>query len=123
MVTYVGKVLSLDPDIEEKVTLEVNGLVITCFADICPYSIKIGEKYPITFDMLDFQVSIQEGTEETNIKRIGTSCSYELRGRLYQGIIDAGICVSDDFLKSDYAYLDKAYICLLVERLDVEFLC
>ncbi|MBQ4880116.1 hypothetical protein J8M21_23165 [Pseudoalteromonas luteoviolacea] len=57
MITYNAKVLGLNSDIEEEVTLEVNGIELTCFAGVCPYKLTIGQEYPVTFEMLDFELS------------------------------------------------------------------
>ena len=110
------------PDIEEEVTLEVNGIELTCFAGMCPYELNIGQEYPVTFEMLDFELTEQESAEETSTTRVDSTYAYKLLGRLNGGTIDAGLKICDDFLESDYAYLDGQFICLCVERLDVEFL-
>lgn len=122
MITYNVKVIGLNPDVEEEVTLEVNGIKVTCFAGICPYALALGQKYPVTFEMLDFELSEQKSSEETSLKRIGSTYAHELRGKLCGDTINSIIKVSDRFLASNYAYLDGKYICLNVERLDVEFL-
>lgn len=122
MIIYNAKVLGLNPDIEEEVTLEVNGIELTCFAGMCPYELNIGQEYPVTFEMLDFELTEQESAEETSTTRVDSTYAYKLLGRLNGGTIDAGIKIWDDFLESDYAYLDGQFICLCVERLDVEFL-
>lgn len=122
MIIYNAKVLGLNPDIEEEVTLEVNGIKLTCFAGMCPYELNIGQEYPVTFEMLDFELTEQESAEETSTTRVDSTYAYKLLGRLNGGTIDAGLKICDDFLESDYAYLDGQFICLCVERLDVEFL-
>ncbi|MFV8457240.1 hypothetical protein ACNO5M_19415 [Vibrio owensii] len=122
MIIYNAKVLGLNPDIEEEVTLEVNGIELTCFAGMCPYELNIGQEYPVTFEMLDFELTEQESAEETSTTRVDSTYAYKLLGRLNGGTIDAGLKICDDFLESDYAYLDGQFICLCVERLDVEFL-
>ncbi|GLR04989.1 hypothetical protein [Vibrio hyugaensis] len=122
MIIYNAKVLGLNPDIEEEVTLEVNGVELTCFAGMCPYELNIGQEYPVTFEMLDFELTEQESTEETSMTRVDSTYAYKLLGRLNGNTIDAGLKICDDFLESDYAYLDGQFICLCVERLDVEFL-
>tara|TARA_Y100000588_G_scaffold311505_1_gene337582 strand:+ start:688 stop:1062 length:375 start_codon:yes stop_codon:yes gene_type:complete len=122
MIIYNAKVLGLNPDIEEEVTLEVNGIELTCFAGMCPYELNIGQEYPVTFEMLDFELTEQESAEETSTTRVDSTYAYKLLGRLNGGTIDAGLKICDEFLESDYAYLDGQFICLCVERLDVEFL-
>ncbi|CCN48801.1 conserved hypothetical protein [Vibrio nigripulchritudo MADA3029] len=122
MTTYNAKVLGLNRDIEEEVTLEVNGVVLTCFAGVCPYELTIGQEYLVTFEMLDFDLSEQKNSEETSLKRIGNTYAYELKGKLSGSTINTVVEVSDEFLQSNYGYLDGNYICLIVERLDVEFL-
>ncbi|MDK9773526.1 hypothetical protein [Vibrio sp. B181a] len=122
MIIYNAKVLGLNPEIEEEVTIEVNGIELTCFAGMCPYELNIGQEYPVTFEMLDFELTEQESAEETSTTRVDSTYAYKLLGRLNGGTIDAGLKICDDFLESDYAYLDGQFICLCVERLDVEFL-
>ncbi|WP_039976589.1 hypothetical protein [Vibrio jasicida] len=122
MITHKARVLSLNSDIEEEVTLEVNGVELTCLAGVCPYELYIGQEYPVTFEMLDFELTEQESADETSMTRGDSTYAYKLLGRLNGGTIDAGLKICDDFLESDYAYLDGQFICLCVERLDVEFL-
>ncbi len=122
MFKYTAKVVGLDPDIEEEVTLRIKGMDFTCFAGICPYELSVGQEYPVTFEMLDFELSEQVNSDETSFERIENTYAYTLKGKLCRDTIDVGIKISDEFLASDYAYLDGKYICLNVDRLDVEFL-
>lgn len=122
MFTYIAKVIGFNPDIEEEVTLEVDGVELTCFAGVCPYELILGGEYPISFEMLDFEVAEQKKSEDISLKRIGNTYAYELRGMLTAGVIDAGIKVSDEFLEHNYSYLDGKYIIIKTERLDVEFI-
>jgi len=118
---YYAKVLKLDPDIEEEVTLDVNGIEITCFASVCPFKISVGKEYPVAFEFDDFDIS-EQSTEETSLARLGSDYSYELKGKLDGDTVDVGIRIRDEFLSSEYGYLDGKFVSLKVGRLDVEFL-
>ena len=116
MIKYNVEIIGLNQDIEEEVTLEINGIKLTCFASICPYVLNIGQKYPITFEMLDFELSEQINSEETSLKRTGNTYAHKLKGKLCGDAINSIIKVSDDALASDYAYLDGKYVSLNIEE-------
>jgi hypothetical protein len=40
---YTALVKRLDPQIEEEVTIEIEGIQFTGFAFICPYKIEVGK--------------------------------------------------------------------------------
>ncbi|MDK1288392.1 hypothetical protein [Pseudoalteromonas umbrosa] len=96
MITYNAKDLGLNPDIEEEITLEVNGFELTCFAGVCPYELTIGH---VTFEVLDFELSEQRGLEKTSLKRVGNTYAYELKDRSNGDLIEAGIKLSDEVLE------------------------
>lgn len=121
---HTALVQAIGHDVEEEVTLNLNGLEVTCFAGVCPYEIREGEKYPVSFELMifdDYEVEESEA-ESAGLERIGNGFSYWIKGRLERGVIDCGIQFEDEVLLSDYGYLDGKFIWLKVDRIDVEFL-
>ncbi len=45
---YMALVKRLDPQIEEEVIIEIEGIEFTGFAFICPYKIEVGKSYPVS---------------------------------------------------------------------------
>lgn len=122
---YLALVKGLDPHIEEEVTLEIQGIEFTGFAFICPYEIKIGEKYSVSLgfvilDGLDIR-EIYDSRKE--MERIGTSFKYYIRGILNEDSIDAGIVISDeDEYFTNFPDLIGKAVEFQVDRISVEFL-
>lgn len=122
---YTALVKRLDPQIEEEVTIEIEGVEFTGFAFICPYKIEIGKSYPVSigFTILNELIihAIQEKKKE--IERIGLGYYYYIRGLLHEDTIDAGLVftVNDEYF-SDYPELMNKFIEIKVDRISIEFL-
>ncbi|CAM3908535.1 hypothetical protein VA7868_01131 [Vibrio aerogenes CECT 7868] len=113
----------LNPTIEEEVTIELNKTMLTVFAGICSYPIQVDQSYWITFSMSDFELHEQDCSEEYSVIRVNNAYSYELKGILNGDTIDTGVFkIQDEYLSFEFGYLDGKYICLYVDRLDIEFL-
>lgn len=122
MIKQVAKLISIDENIiEESICLLINGIEINCFLSICDFPIVLGEEYEVLFSFSDFDVEEAEhGTNE--VEKINDAYSYKITGLLEGGVLNSTFKIYDDFLESDYTYLDGSYVSLLVERLDVEIL-
>lgn len=115
---------SIDSDIEEQVTLIVNGIEVTCFAGVCPYELEIGNEYPVEFEMNvfdDYSVN-QADSQDRLVTQIDNGFAYLLSGKLDGNTVDCGIPFEDDVLLSDFGYLDGKFVTFQVDRVDVEFL-
>lgn len=121
---YNALVKKIDDDVEEEVTLSLNGFEVTCFAGVCPYQIEEGKEYPVSFELMIFDdYHVNESKEEMpSLERVGSSFSYWIIGKLEGGIVNSSIPFEDEILLSDYGYLDGKYIRLKIDRIDVEFL-
>ena len=121
---YIALLKSVGEEVEEKVSLKVNGLVVTCFAGYCPNKICVGNEYPVVFELMIFNDYEVEEVESKccGVERIENGFSYWIKGRLCKGEIDCGIKFSDEILLSDYGYLDGKFVRVKVDRIDVEFL-
>ena len=121
--TITAFVKSIDENVEEQVTLIVDGVEITCFASVCPYEIIEGKTYPVEFEIMlndDYEIE-QVDSASSQIQKIGSGFAYKLSGEMLDGTIDCGIPFYDDYLISEYGYLKGKLVSLNIDRMDVEF--
>lgn len=122
---YTALVKRLDPQIEEEVTIEIEGIEFTGFAFICPYKIEVGKSYPVSigFTILNELMIREIQGEKKEIERIGLGYEYYIRGLLHEDKIDAGLVFTDDDeYFSDYPELMDKYTEIKVDRISIEFL-
>lgn len=122
---YTALVKRLDPQIEEEVTIEIEGIEFTGFAFICPYKIEVGKSYPVSigFTILNELMIHEIEGEKKEIERIGLGYEYYIRGILHEDKIVAVLdFTDDDEYFSDYPELMDKYIEIKVDRISVEFL-
>ena len=122
---YRALVKRLDPQIEEEVTIEIEGIEFTGFSFICPYKIELGKSYPVSigFTILNELMIREIQGEKKEIERIGLGYEYYIRGLLHGDKIDAGlIFTDDDEYFSDYPELIDKFTEIKVDRISIEFL-
>lgn len=122
---YTALVKRLDPQIEEEVTIEIEGIEFTGFAFICPYKIEVGKSYPVSigFTILNELMIREIQGEKKEIERIGLGYEYYIRGLLHEDKIEAGLVFTDDDeYFSDYPELMDKYTEIKVDRISIEFL-
>lgn len=122
---YMALVKRLDPQIEEEVTIEIEGIEFTGFAFICPYKIEEGKSYPVSigFTILNELMIHEIQGEKKEIERIDLGYEYYIRGLLHEDKIDAGIVFTDDDeYFSEYPELMGKYSEIKVDRISIEFL-
>ena len=122
---YTALVKRLDPQIEEEVTIEIEGIEFTGFAFICPYKIEVGKSYPVSigFTILNELMIHEIQGEKKEIERISLDYEYYIRGLLHEDTIDAGLVFTDDDeYFSDYPELMDKLVEIKVDRISIEFL-
>jgi hypothetical protein len=121
---YTALVKRLDPQIEEEVTIEIEGIEFTGFAFICPYKIEVGKSYPVSigFTILNELMIREIQGEKKEIERIGLGYEYYIRGLLHEDKIDAGIVFTDeDEYFSDYPEFKEKNVEMRVDRISIDF--
>lgn len=122
---YQAKLLKQDPCIEEKVILEINGMKIIGFSNICPYNIEEGHTYPIEISLtiLDDPEITEESGNKYGAEQINNSFQYILFGKVKDNKIDIGnnIKIEDDIFE-EASYLNGLFIKIKVDRLAIEFI-
>ncbi|WP_036695897.1 hypothetical protein [Paenibacillus taiwanensis] len=118
----------MSPIIEEEVRLEIDGIELVTFANVCPFELIVGDIYRIELDVtiLDDFIIKKVDWEEYEIHQEDNSFAYTLQGKLDidEGTLDAGgitFEIDSEFLM-DYGYLHEQYVQIRVDRITVDFL-
>ncbi|WP_205205198.1 hypothetical protein [Azonexus hydrophilus] len=120
---YQAKILHIDENVEEKVTLQIGNTELTCFASVCPYAIKVGLSYPVELNLFD-DYTIEEISDdsEPSLVRVGNAFAYVITGRLNGRCLESGeLIFKEDALLSDFGYLDGKMVAIKVGRIDADF--
>lgn len=121
---YSVKILEIDEDVEDVMLIEVAGIQLTSFANVCPYALEVGKEYDVMISFGFFNEYIVEEVEEHKAQVIQTSnnLSCWFMGKHCGGYLESVINIEDEILISDFAYLEGRYIRIKVDRVNVEFL-
>lgn len=120
---YAAYIIAMDPDVEELILLEVNGMVVRCFASYCPLAIEVGQTYEVEFEMMlpeELRVSKTEN-KEVRVDMLGSGFSCEIYGFLAGDIFQSFVELSDHGIHFDYPHLNEQYVKITAERIDALF--
>lgn len=120
----VAKVQALNPDIEEEITLDVDGLILVGFASNRP-ALAVGDSRKVQlrlFTASDYGLTPASSDSAPSIARIGTGFGYCIVGTLVdQGISVGAVILQDESLSTDFAYLIGEKVSLVADRIGVRF--
>lgn len=117
------KVVRIDQDVEEEVVVEVDGQLLTCFANVCPYPITAGQSYPATLSLwaADGIVLRDAGHESPGILRVGDGFRHKVVGALHGTVLDAGVPFEDEMFAREYQWLDGHLVVADADRIEIAF--
>ncbi|MGG4610714.1 hypothetical protein [Providencia sp. Me31A] len=119
---YYAKVISLNPNIEEEVTISLGEIVLTCFICDLNNPIKLDSIYLVDLEFEIFDEIRAELATDTLPKQVGKSFSYELSGYLIENkFIISNVIFQDDLLYEASFYENK-YVKIYVDRINISFL-
>ncbi|CDL86438.1 hypothetical protein [Xenorhabdus cabanillasii] len=121
---YYAKIVSLNENIEEEVTLSFGEYEICCFINDFPASLQVGDTHLVElgFMFLD-DVRIEPSKNKNmSLKQQGNTFSYEINGYLVEDKIFLSNLVFQDELLYEYSYLENEYIKVYPDRITVSFL-
>ncbi|MDU7950421.1 MAG: hypothetical protein E7J31_18615 [Clostridium sp.] len=69
---YVAFIKQVNCDIEEEVTIKIGDIVLTGFANICPYPIEEERSYPVSigFTILDEFEIVEQQEQKNNFQEL-----------------------------------------------------
>ena len=121
----IAKVRALNPDIEEEITLDVNGLIVIGFASNRP-ALVVGDSRKVQlklFTASDYGLTPASSDSVSSIERVGTGFAYRIVGTLVdQGVSIGAVILQDESLSTDFAYLMGEKVSLAADRIGVRFL-
>jgi hypothetical protein len=122
-IIYNAKIKRIHDNVEEEVTLLIQGLELVCFASHCPYPIKEGATYPVSLslEVLHSYEVTEAKVSVPSMKRIDQTFSHVVTGKLDGMTLDAGLVFQDEIFLSDFGYLDGKMISVKIDRIDAEF--
>lgn len=117
-------VVVIDELIDERVTLLIDGTLVTCFASYFPYEIELGVTYAVELTLYLSEHYEAQGISSTHalIQRIDSSFAYVLYGTLNNNAFNTFTSLTVDGIHHDHPGLNDSLIKLTVERIDVAFL-
>ena len=122
---YHAKVLRIDENVEEEVTLQIGNTELTCFSGSYYLEKKVGSSYPVELNLFvlnDYVVEKVSDNTEPSIVRLGNTFAHIITGRLNGRCLESGeLTFEDDVLLSDFGYLDGKMVTMKVGRIDADF--
>ena len=110
---HITKVLVVDENTEEEVTVSINNVEFVAFIAYAPYVIEIGKEYLTKISLFVDDIRLFENSSENRqLIREGDSFNYFVRGYLNKnGQLDVGFMIEDDLFQ-DSQYLYGKFVCL-----------
>lgn len=120
---YSALVMEIDEVVEEAVILLVNGVIVQCFINCCPFKIEIGKTYEVEFEMvLPDVISMEVSQEEyVGFEMEDDSFSCVLAGYLDGPVLRSFIDFDAQDIHYDYPFFNQKFIKINVIRIDVSF--
>lgn len=122
--TKSAKVINISNLNEEHVTLLIDGFVVECFANSCPYAIQTEETYNVelSLDLLDAYTVKKAPDTNILIEKKPEGYSYVLSGTLRNDIFYSFIEFYDEDVHYDHPDMNDHFISLDVNRINVNFI-
>lgn len=122
---HYAKIITLNKNIEEEVTLSFGDREICCFVDSAPYELIENNVYLVELGLsfLDKEVIRESDRKIMSINRVDKSFSYEIIGFLSgDQLITDRVIFQDEIFQKEFSFLDSKYVILQPDRISVSFL-
>jgi len=119
-----AKLLYLNDANEEDATLLIDGHLVECFINSCPYDIEIGKTYEVELTVnLSESYTIEKTTRNSAlIEKIPKGYVYFLYGILKDDSFETFTTLHDEDIHYDHPDLNNQHIKLEADRINVNFL-
>ncbi|MDI3355518.1 hypothetical protein MO767_14310 [Pseudomonas sp. UYIF39] len=120
---YSALVMEIDEIVEEAVVLLVNGVIVQCFINYCPFKIEVGKTYEVEFEMvLPDSVGMEVSQDEyVGVEMEDDSFSCVVAGYLDGAVLRSFIDFDAQDIHYDYPFFNQKFIKINVIRIDVAF--
>ncbi|PIB39793.1 hypothetical protein AOA57_30845 [Pseudomonas sp. 2588-5] len=117
------RVVALNDQIQEDITLLIEGTIINCFISYCPYQIEVGKFYDVELTINIPEDYVLERAEPSSVlaEKIDPGYSYILYGELCDERLLTFTSLSDEGIHYDHPELNGSFVKLTVERIDASF--
>ena len=117
------RVLALNDQIQEDITLLIEGTIINCFISYCPYKIEVGKFYDVELTINIPEDYVLERAEPSSVlaEKIDPGYSYILYGELCDERLLTFTSLNDEGIHYDHPELNGSFVKLTVERIDASF--
>lgn len=121
--SVLAKLLKINEDNEEYVTLLINELPIQCFVNSCPYEIEIGKTYSVelTLYLSDSYTICRAKSTDPIAEKSSRGYTYFLCGKLRNDVFESFTNFYDQDIHYDNPDLNDQHVKLEVSRIDVNF--
>lgn len=120
---YEIAILSINDFIENVLKIKLGNITLEVLTLNLPTVIDKDARYLVDLEPKVFdEYEVFETDDDVGLKKIGKSMSYDVVGTLIDGAIHIGeISIFDEFLLSDYGYLENKKVKWKVDRFDIDF--
>ena len=119
------KIVNFDENIEELVDVCLDGKIITCYAQYSNHILEKNSFWNAKFYGENFHEIIIKKEEYgrcNGLYRLGNNFAYDAVGYLNEGQLNCGdVVFEEDFLLSDFYYLNGQIVYWRIERLEIDF--
>ncbi|CDG19383.1 hypothetical protein [Xenorhabdus doucetiae] len=121
---YYAKIISLNENIEEEVTLSFGEHEICCFINEFPRLLRVGDIHLVELGLVFLDDVKVEPSKDKNatLKQQGNTFSYEMNGYLVEDKLFLSNLVFQDDILYEYSYLENGYVKIYPDRITVFFL-
>jgi hypothetical protein len=119
-----AKILAMDDQVEDCVTLHTCGVTVECFVNYCADIVAVGETHlaELTIDYSDpMQIELPPETNAL-VEKNGDGFGYYLYGALEGGTFRTFTDFSDEDIHFDYPELAGRFVKIKANRINVSFL-
>ena len=118
-----ARVLALNDQIQEDITLLIEGTIVNCFISYCPYEIEVGKSYDVELTLNFPDTCELERAEPSGllVEKIAPGYSYILYGELCDDKFFTFTSLSAQGIHYDHPEFNEHFVKLRVERIDASF--
>ncbi|MFV0348871.1 MAG: hypothetical protein ACK5JO_09810 [Halodesulfovibrio sp.] len=122
LVIYTAKIVSIDSDDENDLSINIDGCVLRCFCNYTPYVVVEGEVYNVEISLFfNDDIDMNISSKSVGVYNI-SYYKHLIVGHCVNGCVCSDIKFCDEYFKSWFGMYDEKLVEIVVDRIDVAFL-